>query len=112
MLAYYLEWHMRAKLAPILYDEEDHEAAAALRTSPVAKAQRSPAAIAKQTRGVTPDDLPVHSFHSLLADLATLTRNQIVTGVTDTYEITAYARPTPIQQKAFDLLGIDPERTQ
>jgi hypothetical protein len=112
MLAYYLEWHMRAKLAPLLYDEDDHEAAAALRTSPVAKAQRSPAALAKQTRGVTPDGLPVHSFHSLLADLATLTRNQIVTGVTDTYEITAYARPTPIQQKAFDLLGIDPERTQ
>jgi Transposase DDE domain len=112
MLAYYLEWHMRAKLAPMLYDEDDREAAAALRTSPVAKAQRSPAAIAKQTCGVTPDGLPVHSFHSLLADLATLTRNQIVTGVTDTYEITAYARPTPIQQKAFDLLGIDPERTQ
>jgi hypothetical protein len=112
MLAYYLEWHMRAKLAPMLYDEEDHEAAAALRTSPVAKAQRSPAALAKQTCGVTPDDLPVHSFHSLLADLATLTRNQIVTGVTDTYEITAYARPTPIQQKAFALLAIDPERTQ
>jgi Transposase DDE domain len=112
MLAYYLEWHMRVKLAPMLYDEEDHEAAAALRTSPVAKAQRSPVALAKQTCGVTPDDLPVHSFHSLLADLATLTRNQIVTGVTDTYEITAYARPTPIQQKAFDLLGIDPERTQ
>jgi hypothetical protein len=112
MLAYYLEWHMRAKLAPMLYDEDDREAAAALRTSPVAKAQRSPAAIAKQTCGVTPDGLPVHSFHSLLADLATLTRNQILTGVTDTYEITAYARPTPIQQKAFDLLGINPERTQ
>jgi hypothetical protein len=112
MLAYYLEWHMRVKLAPMLYDEEDHEAAAALRTSPLAKAQRSPVALAKQTCRVTPDDLPVHSFHSLLADLATLTRNQIVTGVTDTYEITAYARPTPIQQKAFDLLGIDPERTQ
>jgi hypothetical protein len=112
MLAYYLEWHMRARLAPMLYDEDDHEAAAALRTSPVAQAQRSPTALAKQTRGVTPDGLPVHSFHSLLADLATLTRNQIATGVTDTYEITAYARPTPIQQKAFDLLGIDPERTQ
>jgi hypothetical protein len=112
MLAYYLEWHMRAKLAPMLYDEDDHEAAAALRTSPVVQAQRSPAAVAKQTRGITPDGLPVHSFHSLLADLATLTRNQIATGVTDTYEITAYARPTPIQQKAFALLGIDPERTQ
>jgi hypothetical protein len=56
--------------------------------------------------------LPVHSFHSLLADLATLTRNQIATGVTDTCEITACARPTPIQHKAFDLLGIDPECTQ
>ncbi len=112
MLAYHVEWHMRARLAPMLYDDDDRDAAAALRASIVAKAQRSPAAIAKQTRGVTPDGLPVHSFQSLLADLATLTLNKIVTPLTDTYEITVFARPTPVQKKAFDSLGINPERTQ
>jgi transposase len=112
MLAYHVEWHMRAKLAPMLYDDDDREAAAALRSSIVAKAQRSPAAVAKQTTGVTPDGLPVHSFQSLLADLGSLTLNKIVTPLTDTYEITAYATPTALQRKAFNLLGVDPERTQ
>ena len=70
MLAYYLEWHMRQKLAPLLFDDTDKEAAEAARASAVAKAQRSPIAIRKQTTGVTPDGLPVHSFRTLLADLA------------------------------------------
>ena len=71
MLAYHVEHHMRARLAPMLYDETDHEAAAAMRTSIVAKAERSDAARRKQTTGRTDDGLPVHSFRSLLADLAT-----------------------------------------
>ena len=112
MLAYHVEWHLRAKLAPLLYDEEDPAAAAAERASIVAKAQRSPAATAKQTRGITADGLPVHSFQSLLADLATLTRNEAVTALAPDHVLTLYARPTPIQQQAFALLGIDPARTQ
>jgi hypothetical protein len=112
MLAYHVEWHLRAKLAPLLYDEEDSAAAAAERASIVARAQRSPAATAKQTRGVTADGLPVHSFPSLLADLATLTRNEAVTALAPDHMLTLYARPTPIQQKVFALLGIDPARTQ
>ncbi len=112
MLAYHVEWHMRQKLAPMLYDDADREAADALRQSIVAKAKRSPAAIAKQTRGVTEDGLPVHSFKSLLADLATLTLNKVVTPLNDNYELTIFARPTAVQNKAFDLLGITPERTQ
>ena len=111
MLSYHVEWHLRAWLAPMLYDD-DREAAAALRTSIVAKAGRSLAAQAKQTRGVTDDGLPVHSFQSLLADLATLTRNEVVTAVTPAAALTLYTRPTTLQQKAFDLLGIDPARTQ
>ena len=51
MLAYYLEWHMRQTLAPMLFDDTDKDAAEALRASPVAKAERSPAAVAKQTTG-------------------------------------------------------------
>jgi hypothetical protein len=113
MLAYYLEWHMRQRLAPMLYDDADKEAAEALRTSVVAKAQRSPSAFAKQTYGTTPDGLPVHSFQSLIADLATLARNAVVTALNPNDEFILHTRPTAIQQKAFDLLGINPaQRTQ
>jgi transposase len=106
MLAYYLEWHMRQRLAPMLFDDTDKEAAEALRTSVVATAQRSPAAVAKQTTGLTQDGLPVHSFHSLMADLATLARNTIITAITPNYPLTVVTRPTPIQHKAFQLLAI------
>jgi DDE family transposase len=106
MLAYYLEWHMRQKLAPLLFDETDKDAAEALRASIVAQAQRSPAAVAKQTTGMTPDGLPVHSFRTLLADLATLTRNTVVTAVTPDYPLTVTARPTPVQRRALELLEV------
>ena len=77
MLAYYLEWHMHRRLRPMLYDDTDKQAAEALRPSVVAKAERSPGALAKQTTGRTTDGLPVHSFHTLIADLATLTQNSV-----------------------------------
>jgi hypothetical protein len=106
MLAYYLEWHMRQLLAPMLFEDADKAAAAALRASVVAQAQRSPAAVHKQTTGVTPDGLPVHSFRSLLADLATLARNTIVTAITPNHPIIVLTRPTPLQRKAFHLLDV------
>jgi transposase len=106
MLAYYLEWHMRQSLVPMLFDDADKQEAEARRSSVVAQAQRSKAAIKKQTTGMTPDGLPVHSFHTLLADLATLARNTIVTAINPLYPLTVVTRPTPVQQKAFDLLGI------
>ena len=106
MLAYYLEWHMRQRLAPMLFDDTDKETAEALRASVVAQAQRSPAAVTKQTTGQTEDGLPVHSFRSLLADLATLVRNTVVTAITPHYPLTVLTRPTPIQHKAFALLGV------
>ena len=106
MLAYYLEWHMRQRLAPMLFDDTDKAAAETLRKSVVAQAQRSPAAVKKQTTGLTEDGTPVHSFRSLLADLATLARNTIITAITPNYPLTVLTRPTSIQQKAFDLLAI------
>ena len=112
MLAYHVEHHMRAKLAPMLYDETDHEAAAAMRASIVAKAERSEAAKRKQTTGRTDDGLPVHSFQSLLADLATYSRIQASTTLNDKYVFTLHTRPTTIQQRAFELLAINPDRTQ
>jgi transposase len=110
MLAYYLEWHMRQRLAPMLYDDTDKDAAEAQRASVVAKAERSPAAITKQTTGRTEDGLPVHSFRTLLADLATLTRNTLVTAIDPECFFTLTARPTALQQKALDLLAL--ARTQ
>jgi hypothetical protein len=110
MLAYYLEWHMRQMLAPMLYDDTDKEVAEVQRASAVAKAERSRAAIAKQTTGRTEDGLPVHSFRTLLADLATLTRNTLVTAIDPERPFTLTARPTALQQKALNLLGL--ARTQ
>src|SRR6266852_5872713 len=110
MLAYYLEWHMRQRLAPMLYDDTDKDAAEAQRSSVVAKAERSPAAVTKQTTGRTEDGLPVHSFRTLLNDLATLTRTPLVTAIAPEQPFTLTARPTPLQQKAHDLLGL--ARTQ
>jgi transposase len=106
MLAYYLEWHMRRLLAPLLFDDTDRAAAEARRTSVVAQAQRSPKAVTKQTTGLTDEGLPVHSFRSLLADLATLARNTIITAITPRYPLTVLTRPTPLQQTALDLLGL------
>ena len=106
MLAYYLEWHMRQKLAPLLFDDMDKEAAEAARKSVVAKAQRSPSARKKQSTGVTPEGLPVHSFRTLLADLATLARNTIVTAVTPDLPLTVSTRPTAVQLRAFELLDV------
>jgi transposase len=106
MLAYYLEWHMRQRLAPMLFDDTDKEAAEARRRSVVAQAQRSKTAVNKQTTGLTEEGLPVHSFRSLLADLATLARNTLTTAISPHYPLTVLTRPTSIQQRAFDLLDL------
>jgi Transposase DDE domain len=104
MLAYYVAWHMRRKLAPLLFEDHDRPAAAVSRTSPVTAAQVSFAARAKARTRKTDDGEPVHSFRTLLADLATLTRNTVRFG--DNLPITILSRPTPPQQRAFDLLGV------
>ncbi len=71
-----------------------------------APAQRSEAAVRKQTTGFTPDGLPVHSFRTLLADLATLTRNTVVTAIAPALPLTVLARPTPVQRRACELLEL------
>jgi Transposase DDE domain len=112
MLGLYVEHHMRDKLAPMLYDETDHEAASAARVSIVAKAERSQAAKAKEATGHTPDGLPVHSLRTLLADLATYSRIEATTALNEKYAFTLNTRPTPTQQRAFELLGVNPECSQ
>jgi hypothetical protein len=112
MLAYYVEYHMLAKLAPMLYRETDPEAAQALRHDVVTKAQRSPAAKQKEATHKTPNGLPVHSFQGLMAHLATYCRLTATTPLNDKYHFTLYTKATPTQEQAFSLLGINPERTQ
>jgi hypothetical protein len=109
VLAYYLEWHMRRVLAPVLFDDEDKAAAAASRASPVAKAQVSKAARTKACARLSDpahgEVLPVHSFRTLLADLGTLTRNTVCFGGKS--ELTVLATPTPVQRRALALLGAE-----
>ena len=110
VLAYYVEWHMRGELAPLLFDDEDPAAGEARRTSPVAPAQVSEHAERKAATKRSDDGRPIHSFHSLLADLATIAKNRIqVTlrgATTETRTFDRITRPTPLQQKALDLLGV------
>ena len=103
MLAYYVEWHMRRALAPMLFDDDDLPAGEALRVSIVAPAQRSPSAQDKAHSKCTADGLPVHSFQTLLGDLRTMALNQVQMG-NNTFE--TITTPTVVQQRAFDLLKV------
>lgn len=104
MLAYYVEFHMRRALAPILF--EDHDRDAAERTSIVAPAERSPAAKRKVATRRTDDGLPVHSFRSLLDDLATLCLNKLSLPSNPSYRFDMPTTPTPLQARALELLGV------
>lgn len=110
MLAYYVEWHMLEALAPILFADDDPQAAVAARASVVAPAQTSDRAKRKAHRKRTDDELPVHSFRTLLDDLATLARNTVQPKVADAEPFEQLTTPTPIQQRAFELLGVSPMR--
>jgi len=112
MLAYYVQWHMRARLKPMLFDDEDLDEASATRASSVAKAVRSDHAKAKDASKMADDGLPLHSFRTLLKDLATLTYNIARTGANPLAQIVITSRPTPIQAKAFELLGLSPHCSQ
>jgi len=104
MLAYYVTWHMQQALAPMLFTDHDKQAASRQRTSPVAAARVSPAARAKAATKRTADGQPVHSFATLLADLANLTRNTV--RFANALPVTVLSRPTPRQQRALQLLGL------
>ena len=103
MLAYYVEWHMRRALAPILFDDHDRATARTQRQSIVAPATRSPKALQKVHSQRTEDDLPVHSFQTLIADLATITKNTVVLNQSS---MQIFTTPTSLQQRALDLLKV------
>jgi hypothetical protein len=106
MLSYYLSWHLQARLAPLLFTDDDKPAAQATRPSPVAPAARSPRALAKAATKHTPGDLPVHSFTSLLTDLATICLNTIAPADPALPGFRLVTTPTALQRQAFELLGV------
>ena len=106
MLAYYVEWHMRQALAPLLFDDDDKATAEAQRDSPVVPAKPSPSAQDKARTLRTEDDFPVHSFQTLIADLATIANNRLRPKLPGADSFDQITRPTPLQRRAFDLLGV------
>jgi transposase len=106
MLAYYVEWHMRQLLAPILFDDDDKPQAQTARTSIVAPAQRSASAKHKALTKQTRDGMKVHSFQTLLGDLATIVKSRIQPKDKTVPSFDMLTTPTVIQQRAFDLLGV------
>jgi transposase len=103
VLSYYVEWHMRRALAPMLFDDDDPQTAEAARKTIVSPAERSPKAKSKDGLKRTEEGLPVHSFQTLLKDLATLTRNEVRVGE---QTLQMLSTPTPVQQRALTLLKV------
>ena len=108
MLSYYVEWHMRQLLSPILFEDDDKEAAERARRSVVAPAERSDSAKAKALQKRTADDFPVHSFQTLLSDLATLTKHYMRAKIKGSPTFIQYTTATRLQERAFQLLGVTP----
>jgi len=107
-LAAYVRWHLEAAWAPLLFRDEAPPA----RTDPVGPRGRSAGARAKERDHRTPDGFPIHSFPTLLAELATLTRNRVVpAGPADDAAFDVLAEPTPLQARAFELIGVSPAAT-
>ena len=108
MLAYYVEWHMRQKLKPMLFDDEDAEGAEPV----VAPAKISLSAQAKAAEKRTPEGDPVHSLRTLIDDLATITRNTVAPHIPGAEPFQVITRPTALQRKILDHLGVRLMRSQ
>ena len=110
MLALHVEWHMRRRLAPMLFEDDDREAARAARSTPVEKARPSDSARRKAATKRTADDLPAHSFRTLLDDLSGMALNQLRLPGHGESLLTVVTTPTRVQKRAFELLGVKPEQ--
>lgn len=107
MLAYYVEWHMRKALAPLLFDDEKVTVELEEKSSIVAPSKRSKKARAKAATKKTSEKLPVHSFRTLMADLATIVKNKFQSNGLEAYlTFEKITQPTPLQQKAIELLEV------
>jgi transposase/ribosomal protein L35 len=108
LLAYYVEWHLRRAWAPLLFEDEERPEGRK-RRDPILPAKPSASAQAKKTSRQTAEGLPVHSFQTLLAELAGRARV--------TYELKSggskltfqqVPEPTPLQARAYELLRLFP----
>lgn len=110
MLAYYVDWHLRRALAPILFEDEELDEDRWTR-HPVAKAEPSRSAAAKKTQRLTPDGLPVMDLQTLLKELASRSRNTFRMKADDPTRAATFTQitePTPLQARAFELLETYP----
>jgi Transposase DDE domain len=105
-LAYYVEWHLREALAPILFDDHQRAAVSAERVSIVAPARRSAAARRKAAQKRTAHALPVLSFRSLLGELATFSRNTMAVADAPEDTFLLYPQMTALQAHTFERLGV------
>jgi len=112
MLAYHVEWHLRRALAPLLFHDTDLDTARAARTSPVASTEPSASVKSKKAIKRNANGDPVHSFAGLIDHLGSMTRNTICMPFAKKHPFTLLSKSTPLQQDAFNLLGIDPMRVQ
>jgi hypothetical protein len=108
MLGYYVMWHMAERLAPMLFRDHDRGTADAARSSPVASAVRSTAAHSKASRKRTESGQPVHSFSTLLKDLATIVLNDVQPLDPEARPFQVITKPTELQTQAFHLLAVSP----
>ena len=106
MLAYYVEYHMRRALAPLLFEDEELDERR-MRRDPVKPAQPSASAKRKKTARLTPEGFAIHSFQTLLAELATRSHNRCrITSDPTGPSFYQLSEPTPLQKRAFGLLGL------
>ena len=103
LLAYYVEWHMRRALAPLLFEDEHRGES---HRFPVAPAQRSASARAKARQKRTTDNLPVQSFPDWLQDLATIVKNRVEPKLKSIPAFDVITRPTESQRRALELLQV------
>lgn len=110
MLAYYLEWNIRQRIKPVLFEDEDRETVESERDSVVAPAPRSMKATAKESTKRNEDGWPVHSFQTLLTDLGTLCLNEVKveSGSPDSAgSFVVKTQPTAFQAHVLNLTGIE-----
>ena len=110
MLAYYLEWHLRKSLSPLMFEDDDREGEKGRRSSPVERAEVSESAKRKHRTKKTEEGFSVHSLSTLLEDLGTLSLNEVTPPGSPEHRLHICAESTVLQQRAFELLDVEPGR--
>ena len=108
MLAYYVEWHLRCVWAPLLFADEELPQQRQQR-DPVLPASSSELAKAKKLSKQTAEGFPVHSFRTLLSNLASRARvTYSLKGDQSSPTFQQVPPPTALQAKAYELLDLLP----